>query len=203
MDVANKFDADRSEKLFDAVLKAALEEATEQEAASYPSKEALDEMHPPSPAFNKRIMQIIAKEERTYKRKRSMRTFVRVTASIAVLFTVGIGTFVYWNLLTPPVDIHDEHPIAAIDSARLSDEEFYAPEPWSDTWDDAWDWGIAEETVIDINGQEVFLLEATWDGGYHFITWEHDDTVFQLSSNADVEDLLSVMESLIMGVLSH
>lgn len=79
---------ERQEKLFDAVLKVALDEYIESEMESYPSKEELDKMYPRSAAFDKRVNKIIAKEERIVKRKKAIRIFTRVAACIGIFFFI-------------------------------------------------------------------------------------------------------------------
>lgn len=76
-------------KMFEAMLKAAAQEAEEREMASLPSDEKLNEMYPPSNILDKRIKGIIAREYRAGKRKRFLRIFVNAAASVCVLFTVG------------------------------------------------------------------------------------------------------------------
>ena len=105
-----------NEKIFDAMLKVAFEEAVNQELASYPSDEELNKLYPPSAAFNKRIMKIIAKHERASKRKQAARSILRVAAAIGIFFTVS--TFILMSveasrvfLLNAIINMHDEHVV--------------------------------------------------------------------------------------------
>jgi len=90
--MANNANTDRTEKLFDAMLKVAAEEATIQEMDALPSREELEKLHPRSDVFEKRIMKIIGKHESAVRRKRAMQTFYRVAACVAIIFTVGVVT---------------------------------------------------------------------------------------------------------------
>ena len=206
--MADKSNENKNEKLFDALVKAALEEAAEQESSSYPSKEELDKMYPRSADFDKRIMRLIAKEERAYKRKRSMRVFTRIAASIAVLFVVGVSTVFFWNIASSPgvpdaqAEVHSYVlPRVAFDAAtdELSDNFIEAEFTDDEFFDLEYNWGgwdfYVREFVIDINGQEINIFEATWDGGYHAITWEQEDVHFHISSNADIDELIAMVEN--------
>ena len=118
---------DRNEKLFDAMVKTAFEEAVQQEMDSLPSREKLNEMYPSSEAFDKQIMAIIAKEEKTYKRrqasKQALKVFTRIAASIAILFTVS--TLALMSVETSRVFIFNAfmgHPHAAMEFAPFGGE---------------------------------------------------------------------------------
>ncbi|MCL2852372.1 MAG: DUF4367 domain-containing protein [Defluviitaleaceae bacterium] len=90
--LSNNKQAGRSEKLFDTMLKAAAEEAAEQEMDALPSREDLEKLYPRSEAFEKRIAKIIRKHERAAKTKRALTIFYRAAASMAIVFTVGVIT---------------------------------------------------------------------------------------------------------------
>jgi len=205
--MANNMDAGSNKnrienKIFDAILKTALEESIDQELSSYPNKTELDKTYPRSAAFDKRITKIIAKEERIYRRRRSIKIFTNIAASIAALFIIGIGTLVFMSTERPGFrqdEFFYEHPIVAFDTATddVSIENWSADDAFFDFEPRMEYWTPIEEVMLNINGQEVILFEATWDGGYHFITWEYEGSSFQISSNADIEELLTMVKSLI------
>ena len=132
---------DRNEKLFDTMVKAAFEEAVRQEMDSLPGFEKLNEMYPSSKAFDKRIMTIISKEEKLYKRRQAPRqafkVFTRIAASVAMLFTVS--TLVLMSMETSRIfifntimDVQYERPHAAMEFVPFGGEfEFDVIEgPW-------------------------------------------------------------------------
>ena len=80
--------SNRNEKLFDAVVKVAVEEALDHEIDSYPNEEELNRMYPRSAALDKRVKSIINKAANDSRKKKLLPLFVRVAASFAVLFTV-------------------------------------------------------------------------------------------------------------------
>ncbi|MCL1883442.1 MAG: DUF4367 domain-containing protein [Defluviitaleaceae bacterium] len=82
---------DLNERLFNAMLKVAAEEATIQEMDEFPSREELEKLYPRTEAFDKRISKIIGKHERTEKRKQAARIFARVAAAVGIFFTVGFA----------------------------------------------------------------------------------------------------------------
>lgn len=86
--------AERNEKLFDAVVKVAVEEAFAQEMESFPNEGELNKMYPRSTAMDKRVKGIINKAAKNNRKKNQAPLFVRVAASIVVLITVvGITLF--------------------------------------------------------------------------------------------------------------
>lgn len=82
---------DKTERIFNAMLKAAAEEATIQEMDELPSREELEKMHPRSEALDKRVAKIIGKHERMETRKKAARIFTRVAAAVGIFFTVGFA----------------------------------------------------------------------------------------------------------------
>ena len=223
-----------NEKLFDAMVKAAFEEAAEQEMAALPSNEELNEMYPPSEAFDNRIMAIIEKEEKAYreryknghngyKRNRIIKTFTRVAASIAVLFTVSTLALMSIEpsrvfVLTTLMNMHMQHdqpqPLAAAEFMPFSDEELpMIQRNWGMDLDidvdmDAdidFDIDMAHRqfSVIDINGQEVFLYEAEDSHEQYkryIVRWSRGGIDFQISadpSDTNIDELLTLVESMI------
>ena len=87
----------RNERLFEAMLKIAAEEAVSEEMASLPNFDELENIPNPSAEFDKRIKKIISHNERSLKRKRAigtMRTFTNIAASVCILFIVGTIAFI-------------------------------------------------------------------------------------------------------------
>ena len=81
--------SNRNEKLFEAVVKVAVEEALDHEIDSYPNENELNKMYPRSAALDKRVMRIINKAAKDSRKKKSLPLFVRVAASFLVLVTVA------------------------------------------------------------------------------------------------------------------
>jgi len=127
--LADKININRSEKLFEAMLKVAAEEAVSEEMASLPSLQELENMPTPSDNFDKRIKKLIAKSERPLKRKRAMKTFMNVAASVCILFTVGAIVFISANssnLFFLDNDAGGQIAPIAFDDLRIGfDLEFY------------------------------------------------------------------------------
>jgi hypothetical protein len=70
-------DLGNNEKLFDAILKVALEETIDREMESLPSSEELKKMFPRSAATDKRFMKIINAASKESKGKKAARILVR------------------------------------------------------------------------------------------------------------------------------
>lgn len=87
--MSNNQKIDWNEKLFDAMLGVAIEEAVLQEMDALPSREELDAMYPATTAFDKKIKSIIAKEERDYKRKQMQKTLIKIVACIGIFIIIG------------------------------------------------------------------------------------------------------------------
>ena len=89
----------RNEKLFDAVVKVAVEEALDHEIDSYPDEDELNKMYTRSAALDKRVMGIINKAAKDSRTKKRLPLFVRVAASFAVMITVaGIILLILFGL---------------------------------------------------------------------------------------------------------
>ena len=149
---------DRNEKLFDAIVKTAFEEAVQKEMDSLPSREKLNEMYPSSEAFDKRIMSIIAKEEKAYKRRQSskqaLKVFTRIAASIAILFTVS--TLALMSVETSRIFIFNtfmgtqyEHPHATMEFVPFDGEIEFG-------------FDVIEDSLLDVSLTEE-ELSALWD----------------------------------------
>ncbi|MCL2670897.1 MAG: DUF4367 domain-containing protein [Clostridiales bacterium] len=174
----NDAHADISEKMQDAILKAAFEEAVKQEAASCPGKAELDQMYPRSEIFDRKIGKLITKAERSQKRRPTIQVFTSIAASVAIL--LGVGNLVYMTTAGQrgPVDNPSIVSIANPLDARVLLEP-------------------VAFTSIDINGQEVFLIESAEDGGLHVIKWEREGETFEISANIEIEALFAIVESIL------
>jgi hypothetical protein len=75
-----------NDKLFNAIIKVAAEEAWQEEMDSLPSLEELNEMYPPSETLDKKVYAIINKAARRGKIKKAL----RYTAKFATIFCVFI-----------------------------------------------------------------------------------------------------------------
>ena len=185
---------DRKEKLFDAVIKLAFEESVEQEMASLPGKQELDKMTPHSAAFDKRVADIIAKEGKIKKRRSKI--FIGAAASFILLF--GIGALINMFMLPLVSGINYELPMAVVLDAA-PDAVFDESEPIRGAQTEARDFFWQEPLTIDINinGQDVQIFEAFWDGGHHTAMWEQEGAQFTFSSNVDLDSFIALLESLL------
>jgi len=77
-----------NEKIFDALLKVAVDEALKREMESLPSVEELDKIYKPSAAMDKRIKDLIKKDVRKRKRSGIIKRAGKAAASIAIIITV-------------------------------------------------------------------------------------------------------------------
>ena len=159
---------DKNDKLFDAIVKVALEDATENEMASLPSRETLDEMHPASATLDKRVMKIVAREERVYKRKRTIKILTKAAASIAVLFTIGTLALVTLDVprefrFDTTAEADQEAELDAIPWARTNIEvpDAFEAEAFFDTFDDEIDsyFRMAAETFLLTEGLELITTQ--------------------------------------------
>lgn len=87
--MTNNDDIGRNEKLFEAMLKIAAEEAMKEEAELLPSQDELNKMYPPTDTLNRRVHGIINRARRIEKRKVMLRNFGKVAAVFGILFTLS------------------------------------------------------------------------------------------------------------------
>ena len=80
-------ETNRNEKIIDALIAVAVEESVMREMDSLPSHEELNR-YPCSDALNAKVMKLIANADRSAKRPRRVRMFVRFAASFAFFFTI-------------------------------------------------------------------------------------------------------------------
>ena len=78
----------QDEKLFDALLEAAVSQAFQEEVEQMPSNEELNAACKPSPELDMRINELIDQNRRKAKRKHFRRRSSKIAASIAVVFTL-------------------------------------------------------------------------------------------------------------------
>ena len=174
-----------NEKFLDAALKAALDESIQQEMAALPSDEELNEMFPPSADFDKRIMKIIGKEKRPSRRK----IFTRMAASVAVLLVGAVSAWAFFVDREPAAAYEEVFPVPEVvwfDADIVREYGEYA-------FDDG-DWF----RTIYIAGHEVTIFESMWEGGFHTITWYEGDNVFQIFSNAEIDELIKMVEKILL-----
>jgi len=221
-----------SDRLFDAMLKAAMEEAEEQKMATLPSEDELDKMYPTSDALDKRIMKLISNAENRRKRRRNMRVFTRIAATAAVLvvactaalMSVEPSRIYILNSITsgqygaPIADFaafDSDMPMAApaavaesfeIYGAEVAEEEILWAIPRAaagaieaDDLEfnmDFENFAFVYSTIV-VNGQEVTLIESSVEWMEHVVTWTRDNITFQITAAIPIEELLTVVESLI------
>ena len=78
----------QNEKLFDALLEAAVSQAFQEEMEQLPSNEELNAECKPSPELDLRIKELIDQNRRKAKRKHFRRRSRKIAAGIAVVFTL-------------------------------------------------------------------------------------------------------------------
>lgn len=78
-----------NDKLFNAIIKVAAEEAWEEEMDSLPSLEELNEMYPPSESLDKRIYGTINKAARRGKIKKARRITSKLVAGLCVFIVLA------------------------------------------------------------------------------------------------------------------
>jgi hypothetical protein len=106
----------RSDEIFEALLKVAVNEVIRQDVEEMPSIEKLDKLHKPSPAFEKRIQKIIRRHTSIRKIRHLPKTFTRAAAvfgifvalSTAVLMSVEASRVFIFNMI---VGLQDDHAI--------------------------------------------------------------------------------------------
>jgi len=101
----------RNEKLLDAMIDAAAEEALFQEMNKLPTCEELDMLYKPTPVMDRRITVLITRNRKIRKLKKTMSLIGKIAAGLAILFIVSgvilfnveasrnfiLNTFLNWN----------------------------------------------------------------------------------------------------------
>jgi len=129
--MANSTSTERNDKLFDAVLKVAAEEAMVQRMETMPNREELMKQYPRSDIFDKKMAKVIGRHDRAEKRKQTMRYFYRAAAVFAIFFTVSVTTLMsveasrnfIINRLSTIISFHDDHVAFEFRAAAFENEE--------------------------------------------------------------------------------
>lgn len=79
-----------NEKLFEAMLKIATDEALREEMENLPSNEELNKMYPRTKSLDKKVNAVFKREFRVARRKKALQTFSRMAAVFSI-FTVITG----------------------------------------------------------------------------------------------------------------
>ncbi|MCL2224819.1 MAG: hypothetical protein FWB96_07625 [Defluviitaleaceae bacterium] len=101
----NKFN--RNEKLFDAVLKVAAEEALWNEVNAMPSCEVLNKMYPRTESLDEKINAVSKREFKKEGRKKVLSAFTKIAAGFLFIFAVSIGTLIINSALQDETDTGD------------------------------------------------------------------------------------------------
>ena len=102
------------DRIFDALLKVAAEEALREEMEALPSDEELEKMYPRSESLDRKIYAMINKEKRTARRRAIARAlpkvaavfFMVIVASAGVLMSVEASRIFILNLFIEAMDDH-------------------------------------------------------------------------------------------------
>jgi len=211
----------KTDKLFDAMLKIAIEESVQRELASLPSDEELNAAYPASDILNEKVMRIIAKEKQAKTRKGWSKSYVRIAASLVVLFMVGTVALISLNMtsgisedfvvgieyampdapaapeaLAAPVPIMEDEVLGGF-ANRRSEETEVAQFNFDATDDNLWFYdvygGFASYT-LDIGGQEVFVFEVFEEGMHSSVNWHRDGFDFHISGDRPIDELVKIVE---------
>jgi len=104
----------KDDKIFEALLKIAADEAVRDEMESLPALEELNKMHPPSNALREKTRITIKNEEKTYKRKKLLRNFKKIAAMIGFVFAICTAVIfsveAYRNfIINIFINVQDDH----------------------------------------------------------------------------------------------
>jgi len=198
----------KADKLFDAMVKTAMEEAVKQEMASLPSDKELNAAYPASGILDKKVMRIIARENRVQKRKSWRGAYVGIAASLALLFTVGTLAFINLNYVAPDESIGFAALEYAIPQAAPAPaggfasraqvlEDIEEAEFNFDVEDDSlWLYGMNDfaNYTMYINDQEVFVFEMFEEGMSNSMTWHRDGVEFHIFGDKTIDELVDIVE---------
>jgi len=174
--------SNRNEKLFDGMLKTALEESMISEMETLPKREELDEMYPRSEIFDKRVMKIINSEEKVYKRKRKIETiykFAAVFMALIIVASITVYSVEAWRIrfMNFIIDIRQDHTVIDFNE-ELTGDAFRMDELYLGYVPDGF--RLEESAVM---GEQLFILFANDD--LHFMIIMNDITA---SLAIDTED---------------
>jgi len=77
------------EKLFEALLKIATDEAVREEMEALPTDEELNKMYPRTKSLDKKVNAVLAREFRAARRKKALRMFAQIAAGFSVFAVVS------------------------------------------------------------------------------------------------------------------
>ena len=170
--------SNRNEKLFDGMLKTALEETTINEMETLPSQKELDEMFPRSEIFDKKVSKIINREEKSYKKKRNIKRIYKFVA-VFVALIIATGIVVYsveaWRIrfMNFIIDIQQDRTIIDFN------EEFTG-----DTF-------RMDELYLGYMPNGFRLEESSVTGSYLSVIFMSDDLFFSITVN-DITTIMAI-----------
>jgi len=108
--------SNRTDEVFEALLKVAAKEVIERKVAALPSCEELNRLYKPSPAFEKRVHKIINKHVSAKRIRRLAKTFWRVAAVFCVFITVSTAVLMSAEasrifILNTIIGFHEDHAV--------------------------------------------------------------------------------------------
>jgi len=117
-----------NEKLFDAIIKVAAEEAWQEESDSLPSLEELNEMYPTSETLDKRVYGAINKAARRGKIKKAIRYTIRCAMAFCVFIVLAGGALMSVEasrtfILSRIINISDDYARIHFQLGYVSDLE--------------------------------------------------------------------------------
>ncbi|MCL1863619.1 MAG: DUF4367 domain-containing protein [Defluviitaleaceae bacterium] len=117
-----------NEKLFDAIIKVAAEEAWQEESDSLPSLEELNEMYPPSETLDKRVYGAINKATRRGKIKKTIRYTIKCAMAFCVFIVFAGGALMSVEasrtfILSRIINISDDYARIHFQLGYVSDLE--------------------------------------------------------------------------------
>jgi len=85
----NKTEMTMNEKLFEAMLKIATDEALREEMEALPSNEELNKMYPRTESLDKKVFAVINKEFKTTRKKKILRIVMQSAAVFSIIIVVS------------------------------------------------------------------------------------------------------------------
>ncbi|MCL2373042.1 MAG: DUF4367 domain-containing protein [Defluviitaleaceae bacterium] len=112
MDENKKLTTD--DKIFDALLKAAAEDALNKDIDALPSKEELQKLYPSIESLDKKVYAVIKNETKAYRRKKTLRSVVKIAACFAIFLLVTSATLMSFEasrvfILNTAIEIRSNH----------------------------------------------------------------------------------------------
>jgi len=207
----------RTDKLFDAMVKTAVEDAVKQDLENLPNDETLNATYPASDMLNEKVKKIIIQGERAKKRRPLTNTFSRVVASLFLLLTVGVVTLSFTQPLWLPrpddtisgstADFAvTEYAMPAAPAPITAEIEPFAQRSFEATEaeinfdaddDSLWFYDIYGGSVsysMYIGEQEVFVFEMFEEGMHSSLSWYRDGIDFHISGDKTIDELVEIIE---------